>query len=322
MCLPKIVRNLNEGQRDRNPNELSKKGLKTTLIGIVVSAFLVLVKGLGGVFGHSYALIADAIESASDVLTSAMLWAGIKWSSRPPDENHPYGHGKIEALVAVGIGIALTIAAGIIVHDSILHIMEPHKSPAWFTLAILVVVVLTKELLYRFVLKTGEEINSSAVKADAFHHRSDAITSIAAFIGISIALIGGDGFEIADDFAALIAAGFILYNAYRISRSAVGELLDEALEPGLCASVTEIAEKIPDVVKVERCLSRKMGTAFHIDMHIWVDGTLTVTRGHHIAHGVKDELFSNFPQLIDVHIHVEPSEYRYPRSSPTTHNPD
>lgn len=309
MYLPKIVRSLNEVQRERNPNALSKKGLKTTLIGIIASGILALIKGLGGVFGHSYALIADAIESASDVLTSAMLWAGLKWSSRPPDENHPYGHGKIEALVAVGIGIALTIAAGIIVRDSIFHIIKPHKSPAPFTLVILVVVVLTKELLYRYVLKTGDEINSSAVKADAFHHRSDAITSIAAFIGISIALIGGKGFEIADDFAALMAAGFIVYNAYTISRSAIGELLDEAVEPGLCKKVIEIAETIPDVIKVERCRSRKMGTAFHIDMHIWIDGDQSVRRGHDIAHGVKDELFRNFPQLIDVHIHVEPSEY-------------
>ncbi|RPG36396.1 MAG: cation diffusion facilitator family transporter, partial [Muricauda sp. TMED12] len=173
---------------ERNPNAISKKGLKTTLVGIIISAFLAIIKGLGGIFGHSYALIADAIESASDVLTSAMLWAGLKWSSKPPDENHPYGHGKIEALVAIGIAIALIIAGGIIVRDSIIHIFEPHKSPAPYTLIILVVVVATKELLYRYVLKTGDEINSSAVKADAFHHRSDAITSIAAFIGISIAL--------------------------------------------------------------------------------------------------------------------------------------
>ncbi|HEA23736.1 hypothetical protein LCGC14_0889720 [marine sediment metagenome] len=292
----------------RNPNAISKKGLKTTLIGIVVSALLAIIKGLGGVFGHSYALIADAIESASDVLTSAMLWAGLKWSSKPPDENHPYGHGKIEALVAIGIGVALTIAAGIIVHDSILHIIEPHKSPAPFTLIILVVVVLTKELLYRYVLKTGDEINSSAVKADAFHHRSDAITSIAAFIGISIALIGGKGFEIADDFAALIAAGFIVYNAYTISRSAIGELLDEAVEPELRDDVIKAVEQMSGVIKVERCHSRKMGTAFHIDMHLWIDGNKTVTEGHNIAHNVKKKLFIKFPQLIDVHIHIEPDE--------------
>ena len=292
----------------RNPNSISKKGLKTTFIGIVVSALLAIIKGVGGVFGHSYALIADAIESASDVITSAMLWTGLKWSSKPPDENHPYGHGKIEALVAIGIAVALSIAGGIIVRDSILHILEPHKSPASYTLIILVVVVATKELLYRYVLKTGKEINSSAVKADAFHHRSDAITSIAAFIGISIALIGGKGFEIADDFAALIAAGFIFYNAYKIGRSAIGELLDEAIDPELCTNVTKVAEKFPNVIKVERCHSRKMGTAFHIDMHIWIDGNKTVTEGHDIAHNVKNLLFKNFTQLIDVHIHIEPAE--------------
>lgn len=292
----------------RNPNAQSKKGLKTTLIGIVVSALLAIVKGLGGVFGHSYALIADAIESASDVFTSAMLWAGLKWSSKPPDENHPYGHGKIEALVAVGIAVALTVAGGIIVKDSILHIIEPHKSPAPFTLIILIVVVITKELLYRFVLKTGKDINSTAVKADAFHHRSDAITSIAAFIGISIALIGGDGFEVADDFAALIAAGFIFYNAYKIGKSAIGELLDEAIEPEFRNEIIRITEKNSEVIKVERCHTRKMGTAFHVDMHIWIDGTKTVTEGHDIAHEVKDDLFKSFPNLIDVHIHIEPDE--------------
>lgn len=291
----------------RNPNAISKEGLKTTLVGIVASGLLAIIKGLGGIFGHSYALIADAIESASDVVTSALLWAGLKWSAKPPDENHPYGHGKIEALVALAIGIALVIAAGVIVRDSINHIIEPHKSPAPFTLVILVVVVAAKELLYRFVLKTGDAINSAAVKADAFHHRSDAITSIAAFIGISIALIGGDGFEVADDFAALIAAGFIFYNAYRIGRGAVSELLDEAIEPELREEVIRFTEEEPNVIKVESCRSRKMGTAFHIDMHIWVDGTKTVTEGHDIAHNIKDKLFKKIPQLIDVHIHVEPA---------------
>jgi len=295
---------------ERNPNAISRIGLKTTLVGILISALLALIKGLGGVFGHSYALIADAIESGADVLTSALLWAGLRWSSRPPDENHPYGHGKIEDLVAVGIAIALTIAGGIIIRDSIDHILVPHKTPAPFTLFILVFVVLTKEALYRYVMKTGDEINSSAVKADAFHHRSDAITSIAAFIGISIALIGGEGFEIADDFAALIAAGIILFNAYKIARSSVRELLDEAVEPEFRNEVIRLAEAVPEVVRVERCHSRKMGTAFHIDMHIWIDGELTVTEGHDIAHKVKERLFRSYSEILDVHIHIEPSKER------------
>jgi cation diffusion facilitator family transporter len=295
------------GKTKRNPNAISKKGLKTTLIGIVVSALLAIVKALGGIFGHSYALIADAIESGTDVVTSGMLWLGLRWSIRPPDKNHPYGHGKAEALVAVGISLALVGAAFIITKDSISHIQNPHKTPAPFTLFILVAVVITKELLYHFVMKTGEEIKSGAVKADAFHHRSDAITSIAAFIGISIALWGGKGYEVADDYAALIAAAFIVYNAYGIGRPAIGELLDEELEPEFQQKITSLAEQVSGVEKVEKCHTRKMGTAYHIDLHIWVNGRLTVEDGHEIAHKVKNQLVENVPQILDVHIHVEPT---------------
>ena len=286
------------------------KGLRTTLVGIIVSALLAIVKGLGGIFGHSYALIADAIESAADVFTSTMLWLGLKWSARPADENHPYGHGKAEALVALGISLALVVAAGVIIRDSILHIIEPHKTPAPYTLIILVVVILTKELLYQFVLKTGTKINSGAVKADAFHHRSDAITSAAAFIGISIALIGGDGYEVADDFAALVAGGtlpFIIYNAYGIARPAFGELLDEALDPEIQESVHKAAAKSDAVHHVQKCYVRKMGTGYHVDLHIWIDGDLSVTQGHTIAHEVKDRILKEVPQVLDVHIHVEPA---------------
>lgn len=284
----------------------SHAGLRTTLIGIIVSALLALAKALGGIFGNSYALIADAIESGADVFTSTMLWLGIKWSGKPPDENHPYGHGKAEALVAMGIAIALTIAAGIIIRDSIYNILEPHKTPKAYTLVILIFVILTKELLYRYVLQTGKEINSGAVKADAFHHRSDAITSAAAFVGISIALIGGEGFEVADDFAALLAGGFIIYNAWSIARPAIGELLDEALEPEIQEKVFQIASNTTGVRLVEKCTSRKMGLGSHVDMHISVDKNITVEEGHAISHRVKDNIKEKIPSIIDIHIHIEP----------------
>ncbi|MEQ9149232.1 MAG: cation diffusion facilitator family transporter, partial [Cytophagales bacterium] len=242
----------------------------------------------------------------TDVVTSGMLWLGLRWSTKPADENHPYGHGKAEALVALGISLALVGAAFIIIKDSISHIQSPHKTPAPYTLIILVVVVISKELLYRFILKTGKEIQSGAVKADAFHHRSDAITSIAAFIGISIALWGGKGYEVADDYAALIAGAFIIYNAYWIGRPAIGELLDEALEPEFHKEIILLAEQIPNVKKVEKSHARKMGPAYHVDLHIWVDSELTVEKGHQIAHKVKDRLIESIPQIIDVHIHIEP----------------
>lgn len=287
-------------------NQKSHKGIRTTLIGILVSALLALVKGVGGIVVHSYALVADAIESTADVFTSAMLLLGLRWSGRPPDESHPYGHGKGEALISLGIALALIVAALIIIRQSILHILNPHSTPATYTLIILVLVVVTKELLYRFVMKTGEEINSGAVKADAFHHRSDAITSAAAFIGITIALIGGDGYEVADDYAALVAGAFIIYNAITIARPAIGELLDEAIDPAFRKQLTDLAMEVKGVMYVQKIHAHKPGTAYHVDMHVWVDGQLSVQVGHEISHNVKDYILRNAPSVSDVHIHIEP----------------
>lgn len=300
--------NLNKKNRkkEEKPLPIGKKGLRTTLVGIVASAFLALAKALGGIFGNSYALIADAIESGADVFTSAMLWFGLKYSAKPPDENHPYGHGKTEALIALGISLALVGAAVLIIVNSIRHIMEPHKTPAAYTLFILGGVIIIKELLFRYVLKTGTEIDSSAVKADAFHHRSDAITSAAAFIGISIALVGGEGYEVADDYAALLAGLFIIYNAYGIAKPAVGELLDEKINPDFLNQIVSVAQKTEGVEKIEKCIGRKMGIGFQIDMHVWVKRDLTVEEGHFIAHCAKNNIISSFPSVLDVHIHIEP----------------
>lgn len=281
-------------------------GLKTTLTGIIVSSILAVVKALGGIMGNSYALIADAIESTTDIVSSGLLYIGLKWSVKPADKEHPYGHGKAEALIALGISLALCLAAVIICIDSIHNIRTPHKAPKAFTLIILAGVIITKELLYRYVLKTGEELNSGAVKADAFHHRSDAISSGAAFIGITIGLIGGKGYEVADDWAALLAAVVIVINAWLIARPAIGELLDEELQPELNVRVKELAAEVPGVVFIEKVHIRKMGIKNHADMHLWVDKDLTVEQGHNIAHAVKDHIQEVMPQFAHIHIHIEP----------------
>ena len=291
-----------------------QKGLRSTIIGIVVSAVLATIKGVGGILGNSYALIADAIESTTDIITSGMLWIGLRWSAKPADQDHPYGHGKGEALISLGISLALVAAAVIIAVKSILNIITPHKTPEAFTLVILVVVIVTKELLYRFVLKTSKEISSGAVKADAFHHRSDAITSAAAFIGISIGLIGGPGYEIADDYAALFASAIIMINAYRIARPAIGELLDEELDPTLTSEIRTLAEKVDKVMAIEKIKVRKMGVFKVADMHVWVDRRLTVEEGHKIAHKVKDVIQEQYPLFADVMIHIEPAKIEVERS--------
>lgn len=281
-------------------------GLKTTLTGIVVSTILAVVKALGGILGNSYALIADAIESVTDIVSSSLLYIGLKWSGKPADKEHPYGHGKAEALIALFIALALCGAAVIISVESVHNIRTPHQPPKAFTLIILAVVIVVKEVLYRYVLKTGEEINSGAVKADAFHHRSDAISSGAAFIGITIGLLAGPGYEVADDWAALVAAIVIVINAWLIARPAIGELLDENLQPELNEQVKQLAAEVPGVVFVQKVHIRKMGIMNHADMHVWVSKNLTVEQGHSIAHAVQDHIQEVLPQMAYIHIHIEP----------------
>jgi cation diffusion facilitator family transporter len=286
----------------------ARKALRITAVGLVVSAVLAVVKGVGGVMGNSYALIADAIESSADIFTSGMMWLGLRWSQRPPDNDHPYGHGKGEALITLGIAFVLVAAATLIGTKSVQNIITPHKIPAPYTLIILVVVIATKELLYRVVLKTGRELGSGAVEADAIHHRSDAITSVAAFIGIAIGLVGGPGFEVADDYAAMFASIIIVINAVKIARPAIGELLDEELDPNLNRDVVALAAGVEKVSHVERCRIRKMGPFKIADLHIWVDKNLTVEEGHRISHEVKDLIQTKHPLFSDVMIHIEPSK--------------
>ncbi len=282
------------------------KGLKTTIIGIVVSFFLVIIKGAAGIFGNSYALVADAIESLSDIFTSTIVLLGIKYASRPKDADHPYGHGKAEPLAGMFVALMLMVAAIVIIVQSLYEIITPHHAPAPFTLVVLVVVVVVKETLFRKIVVVGEGIDSIAVKNDAWHHRSDAITSAAAFIGISIALIGGSGYEEADDYAALFASFIIIYNAISLFMPALKEILDTAPPEEFKQKIKSCAREVEGVKDIEKCFVRKMGLEYYIDMHVIVNGNLSVFEGHLIAHSVKDKLIEVFPNVSDVLCHIEP----------------
>ncbi|GAB3756765.1 cation diffusion facilitator family transporter [Spirosoma pomorum] len=285
----------------------AKRGEKTTLVGILVNAGLVLAKGLAGWFGNSYALLADAMESATDILTSLFVWIGLRTAAKAPDQDHPYGHGKAEPLAAIVVSMALVGAAILIAVQSIQHIQEPHETPAPFTLIVLAAVVVVKEILFRRVAKVGDEVDSNAVKADAWHHRSDAVTSLTAFVGISIALIGGPGYESADDWAALLASGFIVYNAYAIFRPSFGEIMDEVPAGDWQQELEALAMSVPQVQGIDKFRVRKTGFEFFVDLHVLVPGQLTVTEGHAIAHAVKDAILKAKPAVYDVLIHIEPA---------------
>ncbi|WP_010229468.1 cation diffusion facilitator family transporter [Gillisia marina] len=287
-------------------NSNFKEAVKTTYLSILGNTLLAIAKGVTGIFGNSYALIADAIESTTDVFSSLLVLLGIRYANKPADANHPYGHGKAEPLITFAIVGFLVVSATIIAYESIAHIRTPHEVPESYTLIVLGIIILIKEVFYRIVSKKSDQLNSTVLKADAWHHRSDAITSLMAFIGISIALFMGEGYETADDWAALFASGFILYNAYLIMRPALGEVMDEHMYDDLIEDIRKIAEEIPGVEETEKCYVRKMGMMYHVDLHIGVIGSISVEKGHDIAHLAKNELLQQIPEIADVLIHIEP----------------
>lgn len=281
--------------------------VRATYFSIVSNAVLAILKGVAGVFGNSYALIADAIESTTDIFSSLLVLFGLKYASRPADENHPYGHGRAEPLVTFLVVGFLITSATIIAYESIQNIGTPHALPKPWTLILLAALIIWKEISFRKVMKKAIETNSSSLKADAWHHRSDAITSVAAFIGISIALILGKGYESADDIAALFAAAFILYNSYKIFRPALGEIMDEHLYDDLVVNIRQVSLTVDGVIDTEKCYVRKAGMQYHIDLHAIVDGNISVREGHDISHRLQDTLRAKLPELANVLIHIEPN---------------
>jgi cation diffusion facilitator family transporter len=282
--------------------------IKTTWFSIIGNTSLAIIKGFGGFFGNSYALVADAIESITDIFASILVLIGIKYANRPADKNHPYGHGRAEPLITFLVVAFLITSATIIAYKSIQNIGTPHELPETWTLFILGPLIIWKEVSFRLVMNKAQLTNSSSLKADAWHHRSDAITSIAAFIGISIALFFGKGYETADDWAALFASGFILYNSYLIFRPALAEIMDEHIYDNVVDEIRKISLTVNGVLGTEKCFIRKAGMKYHVDLHAMVNATITVKEGHEIAHILKDTLRKEMPQLGHVLIHIEPSE--------------
>lgn len=290
------------------------KLVRNAVLGLVVSVGLALGKLVAGVLGRSTALVADAVESLADSVGSIIVLSGLMVAERPADEQHPYGYGKAEALAALGVGVLLGLSAVAIVWQSVHEMLVQHAAPAWWTLVVLGVVVGIKEILFRRTLATAEALGSDAGRADAWHHRSDAITSVAAFIGVSVAVFGpgltGLGWLVlADEVAALIASGVIVHTAWGLGVPALRELLD-ADAPGLGRAVRAAAESVEGVMLVEKLHTRKSGSGHHVDMHLHVRGELSVREAHALAGRVRAHVRSTVAGVRDVLIHIEPGEER------------
>jgi len=283
-----------------------QRSLRATFLGLAANVTLTVAKFLAGILGHSQALIADAVESLADIFSSIIVWRGLVVAETPPDEDHPYGHGKAEPLAAAIVSVMLLLAAAWIAFNALHALNEPRVAPSPWTLIILVVVIAVKETLFRFVLRESETVSSSAVETDAWHHRSDAITSAAAFLGISISLLGGKGYEAADNWAAVAAAAVIAWNGWRLLLPTVNELMDRAPDRELIEQIRAIAKSIPGVDEIDKCHVRKMGYQFFVDIHVVVNPQMTVERSHAIGHDVKDKLRAKIPAVRDVLVHIEP----------------
>jgi cation diffusion facilitator family transporter len=286
--------------------EGTRRSIRWAQAGLLTNACLVFVKLFAGIIGHSNALIADAVESSADIFSSLIVWMGLSIAARPADEDHPYGHGKAEPLAAAVVSLMLLGAAVGISIIAIRDIRTPHHLPSPFTLFVAAGVIMVKEILYRRVARVGREVGGTAIVADAWHHRSDAISSLAAFIGISIALLGGRGWEAADDWAALVAALVVAVNGVRTLRPAISGLMDEAPDRSVKERVLQAAAEVDGVRSVENLNVRGSGLGFYVDVHVKADSTLSLEDAHEIAARVKYAILKAVPSVVGVLVHMEP----------------
>jgi cation diffusion facilitator family transporter len=283
-----------------------RRGLRSSLVSIASNFLLAICKCTVGFVGHSFALVADGMESLSDVVSSAVVYFGLRVAIKPPDKEHPYGHGKAEPVAATVVALGMAAAAAVIAIQSINLIRTPHPLPRGYTLWVLLAVFAIKLVLSRYVSSVAHNIDSTAVRGDAWHHLSDAITSLFAFIGISAALLTKDAS--ADDWAALCASVVILFNAWRQIRSPLAEILDTAPPPEIEEHVRQVAASVPGVVGLEKCFVRKVGFQYYVDLHVVVDGDISVRSGHMISHRVEDQVLAEVDRAARVLVHIEPEE--------------
>lgn len=296
--------------------EAAGRGIRSAQMGMLVNTGLAVTKLVAGVVGNSYALVADAVESTADIFSSLIVWSGLSVASRDPDETYPFGYGKAESLAAAIVSLMLLGAAAGISIEAVREIVTPHHAPAAWTLVVLVAVVIVKTLLSTRVGSVGRSIGSTAVQADAWHHMSDAITSAAAFVGISVAVLGGPGFESADDWAALFASGIIVYNGLSMLKPAVADLMDRSAGPEVLVPVREAAEAVPGVLATEKLAMRRTGMTYRVTIHVQTDAEMPLHEAHVLSGKVKSAIRAAVPQVQSVLVHMEPYGPAAPQRTP------
>ncbi|HOM87621.1 MAG TPA: cation diffusion facilitator family transporter [Spirochaetota bacterium] len=279
---------------------------KVTWIGMIVNIMLSVFKLVAGIIGHSQAMVADGVHSISDLTTDAAVLIGIRYWSTPADEDHPYGHERIESLVTAFVGVALFIVGIGIAYNGIVTAFEPDiKSPELIALIAAFVSIVSKELLYRWTVKLGKEIDSSSVVANAWHHRSDALSSIPALLAVGLAMIHPK-LAFFDHLGAVVVAIFIIKVSIDIMKPVIMELSDKGAPKPQISQIDSIVMGVEGVKEVHSIRSRRCGSGYFVDLHVLVDGNMSVQSGHDIARTVKYQLLDKGPKVLDVMVHLEP----------------
>lgn len=284
------------------------RGLRSVQVSLISNAALAFVKLVAGLVGHSYALVADAVESSADIFASLIVWAGLRVARRDPDNDYPFGYGKAETVASATVSLMLLAAAVGIAVQAVREILVPHHAPAPWTLAVLVAVVVIKTTLFRRIGAVGADVGSTAVQADAWHHLSDALTSAAAFVGIGVSVLMGPGWESADDWAALAASVVIAFTGASMLRNALRDLMDRNPGAAIAVPVRRVAEGVPGVLAIEKLHVRRAGIAFHVEIHVQADPALSLRAAHALGGAVKSAIRTAQPRVRGVLIHMEPYE--------------
>jgi cation diffusion facilitator family transporter len=290
------------------PERSLRTGQGSALQGILVNGALGAAKLAAGVFGHSYALIADACESFADVMGSCVTFYALKKASEPADSDHPAGHGRAETLASAVTALALIGVGVLIFWAAALSLYEPRHAPSPLTLLVLVPVIFVKERMFHWMRARGKKIGSLAVIADAWHQRSDVVTSVAALTGIIVAWAGGPAWNHADSWAAIAASLWLMGTGLWLLGPALHELMEGSVDPALLEFIQETSRNCPGIEGVDKVWVRKLGMRLMVDLHIEVDPDISVQEGHRLAHEVKAKLQGELPQVRDVMVHVEPYE--------------
>lgn len=286
-------------------------GRRAAVVGIVANLALAAGKLLAGVLGQSQALIADAVESLADLVGGLIIWGGLRLGAVPPDDDHPYGHGKAEALAGLAVSGIIVVAGLSVLYESVTALFAPRNPPRAWTLLVLAVIVIGKEALYRYVLAASRRSGSNAVEIDAWHHRVDAITSLAAALGVAAGALGGPAWAHADNWAAILAAAVILFNGLNLARAPWHELMDRLPAPVIDAA-RAAASGVEGVLAIEKVHARKNGPWYFIDMHVEVDARLSVAEAHAISGKVKARVKADVEKVANVLIHIEPFRPTHP----------